>query len=527
MSDGQRAAFTAASTTERFAALVRAQLSCTVVVRPVDDDLRRVFRWALHLWQAGHADTAPLWWVHDLGLLLLHGSLVSLRADLPAEHIDAETGSALASTSADIDVIDTGELDELARATRLLMLEEVVTPSLANPAVQRLLVHLQGIEADAADRAIAHALSLAAPSKAPTAFDSDGRPVATDVGVSVGARVAALRLLLDRGELGHLISSSSSSLVAMQARMAAVAEQQAFLHDSTPLRFSETALWEIMHLEEVPSEAQRLALRAVLSTTEAIAPPSSSILDALRDPRADVVLDDTDDDRYPAGGFDAMSTQGAIENLVRSEVAYVGVGAEHDPRAADLFDVRFIEGELLYYTRDESPLLERRRIVDVVIEDIGRLRHKRRALPDQTSVLVEATVLRALRDLQATFSPQAVSLRLLLARADNDADRVDDGGGDGDSEERGLLRTVLSADIAHQRATVEHLSLAASSLKALSPLGRKQVIFSTRPAPTKQPRLVWVRVGGDTWEVRDGEADVVVVDANDLRPVVDVLLLAS
>jgi hypothetical protein len=215
--------------------------------------------------------------------------------------------------------------------------------------------------------------------------------------------------------------------------------------------------------------------------------------------------------QFPAGGFDAMSTRGTLENLVRSEVAYVGVGAEDDPRRPDLFDVRYVEGELLYYTRDESPLLERRRTVVVHIDEVERSRHKLAELPTQTLVLVEAVILRAHADLQVALGPQVVLTRIAVTGADDVAV----------AEEQGLLSTSLAEDIAHRRAGL----VALSELPAL-----RRVTFSPRPPPTPPPAVrgwLWVRVGGRVWSVTSEGGTVELDPRSQLRLLVDRLMLQA
>ncbi|MFT3840038.1 MAG: hypothetical protein QM723_23830 [Myxococcaceae bacterium] len=68
---------------------------------------------------------------------------------------------------------------------------------------------------------------------------------------------------------------------------------------------------------------------------------------------------------FPVGGFSSISTTGTLENLVTSELIYMD---EHGAERPDLFDVRFVEGELLYYARDESVAVRRRRTVVLVFD---------------------------------------------------------------------------------------------------------------------------------------------------------------
>ena len=290
------------------------------------------------------------------------------------------------------------------------------------------------------------------------------------------------------------------------------------IDDAVAPALAPEALWELARLDDVPSPAARLALRTVHKTMAALPSPSTSLLTRLQDRRHDVIIDDEHAaDVFPAGGFDGMSTRGTFENLVRSEVAYVGVGADDTAGsgagAPDLFDVRFVEGELLYYTRDESPLLERRRQLCVVIEEAPRLRHKLAELPTQTLVLCEACVLRAFADLQLAFGASGVTLRWCLTG--DDVDVV--------AEERAVLAASLMSEIAHRRASLVLLEEVPTS-------GR--VTFSPGPPPTqkqaKRSRGLWVRVGGVLWTVTTFQGDVHDVDPRaGLREIVDLLMLMA
>jgi hypothetical protein len=71
------------------------------------------------------------------------------------------------------------------------------------------------------------------------------------------------------------------------------------------------------------------------------------------------------DSAYPVGGFSSIATVGTLENLVTSELIYMDEDGAQRP---DLFDVRFVEGELLYYARDESVALRKRRRVVLVFD---------------------------------------------------------------------------------------------------------------------------------------------------------------
>ncbi len=71
---------------------------------------------------------------------------------------------------------------------------------------------------------------------------------------------------------------------------------------------------------------------------------------------------------FPVGGFSSISTVGSLENLVTSELIYMDDPADPLAERPDQFDVRFVEGELLYYARDESVAVRRRRTLVLVFD---------------------------------------------------------------------------------------------------------------------------------------------------------------
>ncbi|MEM6928141.1 MAG: hypothetical protein AAF602_14510 [Myxococcota bacterium] len=139
----------------------------------------------------------------------------------------------------------------------------------------------------------------------------------------------------------------------------------------------------VRNLPAMASRAQRVAVRQVLEAAELIdARLPRTVRPRLRTGQVASGLEE--EDAYPTGGFSALSNSGSPENLVISELVYM----DDDHDGIDLFDVRFTEGELLYYTRDESIYTrERRRIGIALAEDCGGARVKDVDLPFQRLVL--------------------------------------------------------------------------------------------------------------------------------------------
>jgi hypothetical protein len=474
-----------------------AALACAVVDRGDIGEIPRALRWTHDVWAAG-VDEAPALLVHDLGYALLYGRATRFTAAraIPGLVVDDDEAAAV-------------------RAARVAYEDRVVAPWLHDPSFIAAHVVVAGAAAAWRERLVAHAIALAL-----------GRaPIVTDVVRPSVGNVARLRGALDRWNgRERVVAVDELGARATPTAVAAILAQLSGLTSTLagrPLLAAED-LWELAHLPDLPSEAARLALRTVHAVASGIPPAAPALLARLRRREPEVAVDAAAADRFPAGGFDAMSTKGALENLVRTEVAWVGEGASPGPDGRpgpDLFDLRFVEGELLYYTRDESPLLEQRRTPVFVVEDAGVLRHKVPTLPAQTLVMVLAVALRAHHELVGAIGVNAVHTTFAVDATDPAVA----------AEERAILALSLRADVAHRRVVVGDA--------ATAPVPGR-VVFAAGPPPegalvmqgarTTGPRL-WVRVGGPTWVVADahGRDDVDVTTPAGRRRVVDRVLLAA
>src|ERR1700676_2724717 len=84
----------------------------------------------------------------------------------------------------------------------------------------------------------------------------------------------------------------------------------------------------------------------------------------------------------------------------------------------DLFDVKFLRDELLYYSRDENQFLRRRRtFVFVLYSDLTAARFKDADLPYQRGVLLLALLTTALRRLTEWLSADALAFEVLFVGA--------------------------------------------------------------------------------------------------------------
>lgn len=159
---------------------------------------------------------------------------------------------------------------------------------------------------------------------------------------------------------------------------------------------------------------QRVALRQTLQAAAQLDAllPAQKVRPLAR--RHEVATRILDEDLYPVGGYASISTRGSIESLLHSQLAFM----EPDERP-DLFDVKFLRDELLYYSRDENQFLRRRRsFLFVLHPDLVQARYKDAELPCQRIILALALMLVIERKLTAWLSTDALKFEFLFLQGD-------------------------------------------------------------------------------------------------------------
>jgi hypothetical protein len=183
-------------------------------------------------------------------------------------------------------------------------------------------------------------------------------------------------------------------------------------------------------------EGEQLAERQVLRAAHLLETslPRHRLRPRLR--RQEVPTHILDEDTYPVGGFSSLATRGSIESLLYSQLAYM----EKEERP-DLFDIKFLRDELLYYARDENQFLRRRRtFVFVLYPDLDQTRFKDRGLDYQRGVLLLALLYTIVRKLSEWLSTDALSFRFVFL-VEGDKDPL--------KPERDLLASLLMEEIAN------------------------------------------------------------------------------
>jgi len=215
------------------------------------------------------------------------------------------------------------------------------------------------------------------------------------------------------------------------------------------------------NLEHLQGKAQRMALEQAVEAAEALSRALPPRLRARPVSIAPVPTALEDEAAFPLGGFSSVSNVGSLENLVTSELVYM-----EDAPDLDLFDMRYVEGELLYYTRDESISVRRRRIITFVLPPgLVDARVKDAGVRWQRVVVALGLLLCLVRRLSLWLGSEDLLFRVVFLHAGHGAAALD--------AERGLCELLLREWRA--RGTAEVLTAATrEEVLASAELGAKR-----------------------------------------------------
>src|SRR5581483_1506176 len=267
--------------------------------------------------------------------------------------------------------------------------------------------------------------------------------------------------------------------------------------------FAADDLAEIEHWSAYKRAAQRLMGRRIAARAAALPP---------FDPRRARVQEDADQETelpdagyYPEGGFSELANKGTLENLVPSELIYLGEEAFAHERAPDLFAVRYLEHEALFYKRDSGQLQRVRRTVHIAIAPDQGLRLKLPWHPDALCIVLYGLCVRLVEDVAAVFPRDALRVEIhLLADGTSATERA--------REDQELLRVLLRHEVARGTAGVS-VDTPAFSLRALGERTRRVYGIAVQSAElppsglpdaapaalpgTALPRVVVLKIGGE------------------------------
>ena len=189
---------------------------------------------------------------------------------------------------------------------------------------------------------------------------------------------------------------------------------------------------------------QRMALRQVLQAANLLEEALPRHKPRPANLRHEVPTRILEEDTYPVGGFASISTRGSIESLLHSQLAFM-----EDRDRPDLFDIKFLRDELLYYSRDENSFLRRRRtFLFVLYPDLVHARFKDVESAYQRVVLLLALVRTAVRKLIDWLNTDSLVFEIILIQENDVADL---------SSEKELLGVLFAEQITNKTLTIEAL----------------------------------------------------------------------
>jgi hypothetical protein len=241
-------------------------------------------------------------------------------------------------------------------------------------------------------------------------------------------------------------------------------------------------VFELEHGTALAELGQRVALRQVLQAArrlEEALPPHKV---RPRAGRQEVPTRILDEDTYPVGGFASLSNRGSVESLLHSQLAFM----EQDDRP-DLFDVKFLRDELLYYARDDNQFLRRRRtFVFALFPDLVQARFKDAELPWQRGVLLLALLVVAVRKLSEWLSTDALLFEFLFmdGKEGKEAEEKDAGLL---APERNLLATILREQVANGTVALARVPSADQVARRCALRARRSLCHCLASAAADQP----------------------------------------
>jgi len=258
-------------------------------------------------------------------------------------------------------------------------------------------------------------------------------------------------------------------------------------------------IFELERRTAIAPLGQRVALRQVLQAARVLDESLPHQKPHTPGRRHDVPTRILEEDTYPVGGFASISTRGSIESLLHSQLAFMEV----DDRP-DLFDIKFLRDELLYYSRDENNFLRRRHTFVIALYlDLMQARVKDADSPWQRIVWLLALVQTLVRKLIDWLHADALAFEFVL---------IEPKDGPALAVEAKLLTILLAEQIANGTVVID--TLAADQLAARCALHSRRslcqvLLVSARERTLDAEEAVVSRLVIDgpvpALEVKDGE----------------------
>lgn len=171
-------------------------------------------------------------------------------------------------------------------------------------------------------------------------------------------------------------------------------------------------VFELEHKTALAGFGPRVALRQMLRAANRFQSVMPKFHSPGRSRHVEVATHILDEDTYPVGGFTSISNRGSIESLLHSQLAYM---ERDDDLRPDLFDIKFLRDELLYYSRDENQFFRRRRtFVIALFPSLVETRVKDPDLPYQRIILTLAMIQALVETLIEWLAEESLQFEILI-----------------------------------------------------------------------------------------------------------------
>ena len=244
-------------------------------------------------------------------------------------------------------------------------------------------------------------------------------------------------------------------------------------------------LFELEHQEVLHEEAVRIGCRQLLEIERRLGDVDVRQIAVADEGESESAF--IDETLYPTGGLVGLTNRGSLENLVLSELVYIDRALK-----VDLFDLRLMEGELLYYLRDDGVLRRKRRVVHLLLDADLSLLRKPRDYACQLSILAQGLMLRLTRDLRALFALDALEVRLWYLHSGTEADAAHW------MADQALLELLLADELARGLVTLQ-AEARPQPLSALAPRLREERRKTYAVILTDAPRAAAWRALAREW----------------------------
>ncbi|MEZ4438765.1 MAG: hypothetical protein R3B72_06730 [Polyangiaceae bacterium] len=182
-----------------------------------------------------------------------------------------------------------------------------------------------------------------------------------------------------------------------------------------PSLIDDADVFLLENLEVLAELGQRVAVRQIAEAAQAFAAAWPRRLKPRRRRVGNVTTALEEESSYPTGGFASLAQGSGVANLVPSELIYMDSADDRRPGDVDAFDVRYAEGALLQFVRDEGVITRERRSLFVVLGPaLVEARVKDPELPWQRVVILLGWLLAAVRKVELWLQAEALQITVVV-----------------------------------------------------------------------------------------------------------------